>query len=62
LNRQLLSVNVSIRNKKELFLRKGAKAFLIKNPLSSQEDLARELDLPRSTLSRKISEYQLRLR
>jgi DNA-binding NtrC family response regulator len=35
---------------------------LIKNPLSSQEDLARELGLPRSTLSRKISEYQLRLR
>jgi DNA-binding NtrC family response regulator len=35
---------------------------LIKNPLASQEDLARELGLPRSTLTRKISEYQLRLR
>ncbi|MGH7453176.1 MAG: response regulator [bacterium] len=35
---------------------------LIKNPLASQEDLARELGLPRSTLSRKIGEYQLRLR
>jgi DNA-binding NtrC family response regulator len=35
---------------------------LIKNPLSPQEDIARELGIPRSTLSRKISEYQLRLR
>lgn len=35
---------------------------LIKNPLAPQEDIARELGIPRSTLSRKISEYQLRLR
>ncbi len=35
---------------------------LIKNPLSPQEDIARELGIPRSTLSRKISEYQLRIR
>jgi len=35
---------------------------LIKNPLSPQEEIARELGIPRSTLSRKISEYQLRLR
>jgi DNA-binding NtrC family response regulator len=35
---------------------------LIKNPLSPQEDIARELGIPRSTLSRKINEYQLRLR
>lgn len=35
---------------------------LIRNPLASQEDIARELGIPRSTLSRKIGEYQLRLR
>jgi len=35
---------------------------LIKNPLSPQEEIARELGIPRSTLSRKISEYQLRIR
>lgn len=35
---------------------------LIKNPLAPQEDIAKELGIPRSTLSRKISEYQLRLR
>ncbi|MDZ7291127.1 MAG: response regulator [candidate division KSB1 bacterium] len=35
---------------------------IIRNPLASQEEIARELGIPRSTLSRKISEYQLQLR
>jgi FixJ family two-component response regulator len=35
---------------------------LIKNPLGPQEEIAYELGIPRSTLSRKISDYQLRLR
>jgi DNA-binding NtrC family response regulator len=35
---------------------------LIKNPLGPQEEIAQELGIPRSTLSRKISEYQLRVR
>jgi DNA-binding NtrC family response regulator len=35
---------------------------LIKNPLGPQEEIAYELGIPRSTLSRKISEYQLRVR
>jgi DNA-binding NtrC family response regulator len=35
---------------------------LIKNPLAPQEDIARELGIPRSTLSRKIGEYELWLR
>lgn len=35
---------------------------LIKHPESSQEVIARQLGIPRSTLSRKMSDYQLRIR
>ena len=35
---------------------------MIRNPESSQDSIARELGIPRSTLSRKLGEYNLRLR
>ncbi|MGH7491455.1 MAG: response regulator [bacterium] len=35
---------------------------MIKNPACSQDSIAKELGIPRSTLSRKLGEYKLRLR
>ncbi|NUO79889.1 response regulator [candidate division KSB1 bacterium] len=35
---------------------------LIKNPACSQDSIAKELGIPRSTLSRKMGEYQIRLK
>lgn len=35
---------------------------LMKNPSASQDAVARELGIPRSTLSRKMGEYQIRLK
>lgn len=35
---------------------------LIRNPSTSQDSIARELGIPRSTLSRKMGEYQLRFK
>lgn len=35
---------------------------LMRNPSTSQDNIARELGIPRSTLSRKMGEYQLRFK